>query len=653
VSRKPILVHSNAPAPLSATGYGVQAGLFVPRFAKAGYDVAVSCMTSVSDHMGEWDGITCLPMGYTTYSSDILPAHARYFFGGDRGLILTLYDAWAIGPEAVVGLPTASWAPVHSQPMSAGDKRYFALSGAQPIAMSRYGEREMRAAGLNPIYVPHGVDTHKFRPLPPGERARLRKRLGIPEAAFLVASVGANKGSEPARKAWPEQLAAFADFHREHREAVLFIHSLAMTGWGVDMRPIIADLGIGDAVMFSPEYEQIAGLLPDEYVAAVQGCADVCLNPSYGEGFGLPILQAQSCGVPVIVADNSAQTELCHSGWAVDCQRYWYSGDQAWWHVPMIDGITEALEKAYAQAQLPGRAMEAARSAREFALGYDADRVMETYWLPALDMLEQFAGMTRVKPPQFVLETGEAGRPAGGYVPRGVPLPTIEAGGLRWLARGSHTDDWIAVSHEATLEPVLDGLLPEHGVFLDVGAHIGRWSLRLARKASRVIAVEPNPDTAAVLRYHLALNDIDNVELIEVAAWHAPAKLSLSDPNERLTGGSTRTVPRDGLSATPGEIEAMPLDAVLGDDGTLTRIDLVKLDVEGADLHALAGMAGLLARFRPVLFIEDHSIYGYYEQGELLGLLEVLGYDAEPFTARLPADRQAPYVIARPHGDRP
>lgn len=635
--RKPLIWHSNAPEPLSNTGYSNQTGLFAPRIAKAGYDLAISCMTAVSDHIGEWEGITCYPSGMTAYSSDVLRSHADDWFGTDPGLIITLFDVWALGPEAVAGYPTASWTPVHSDRMSVGDQRFFALSGALPIAMSRHGETLMREAGLpTPLYIPHGVDTARYRPLTAEERGLVRRRLGIGDDAYLVVAVGANKGKSPSRKAWAEQLQAFAAFRDRHPEAVLLIHSYAGVAWGVDMRPVIARLGIGDAVIFSSDYAQWVGRYPAEYIAAISGAADVFMNPSMGEGFGIPALQAQACGTPVIVGDNSAQIELCGSGWRVKGQPWWHDDDQAFWQIPFIKDIDHCLELAWVQGQDAKRLGAARRKARKFAEGYDADRVFTDYWLPALDMLEQYAGMSPVRPQV-------AGRPA---------LPVIEAGGLQWLARGSHTDDWIAVSHEATLEPVLEGLLPPGGVLLDVGAHIGRWSLRLAAKASQVYSVEPNPTTAAVFRYHLNLNGITNVKLFEVAAWDQADTLHLDDPNHRVSGGSTRALPGD---VPPGAVavEAMPLTTLLmaDSDDAPERIDLVKLDVEGADLAALRGMAGLLLAYQPVLFIEDHSIYGYYDRAELMDLLESLGYQAELFMARLPADREAPYVIAHPKQD--
>ena len=107
---------------------------------------------------------------------------------------------------------------------------------------------------------------------------------------------------------------------------------------------------------------------------------------------------------------------------------------------------------------------------------------------------------------------------------------------------------------------------------------------------------------------------------------------------------------RDGSSYVvpdpAGTVWGAPLDDVLSRYPLrCDRIDAIKVDVEGADLHAIGGMAGLLARHRPVLVIEDHSPYGYYEAADLLALLARLGYEPEevmPDGARYWLARPAP-----------
>ena len=109
-----------------------------------------------------------------------------------------------------------------------------------------------------------------------------------------------------------------------------------------------------------------------------------------------------------------------------------------------------------------------------------------------------------------------------------------------------------------------------------------------------------------------------------------------------------------GGVAGDGYVPADRLDVKLAG---LDRLDLVKLDVEGADLHALRGMSGLLARFAPVLFVECHDIYGYYDRADLERTLADLGYGFEVAasvpTAWMPGGpdgitRQADYLVARP-----
>jgi glycosyltransferase involved in cell wall biosynthesis len=124
------------------------------------------------------------------------------------------------------------------------------------------------------------------------------------------------------------------------------------------------------------------GMAPD-VVSHLYQVFDVLLAPSYGEGFGIPVLEAQACGVPVIVSNFSAQPELCGAGWMVDGQPQWDAPSNAWFFMPAIESIRLQLELAYeARDDLGLRAR-----AREFSLQYDANRVTFDYWLPVLGEL--------------------------------------------------------------------------------------------------------------------------------------------------------------------------------------------------------------------------------------------------------------------------
>jgi len=107
-----------------------------------------------------------------------------------------------------------------------------------------------------------------------------------------------------------------------------------------------------------------------------------------GEGFGIPALEAQACGTPVIVTDFSAQSELVapDAGFKVEGQLWWDELQKADFATPMIEQIVEKLRFAYEHRDKLEERL--AGPCREFALGYDADTVMRDYWVPALAEIE-------------------------------------------------------------------------------------------------------------------------------------------------------------------------------------------------------------------------------------------------------------------------
>lgn len=628
-------------APWVGTGYGSQTGLFTPRIRDLGHDVAISAYYGLYGMETVWQGMCCLPAYAAHYGNDVIVPHAVHHFGGgegdsfrevaNRGLIITLTDVWVLNAPLLPDMNVASWTPVDHETVPGITLSWFAHTGAIPIAMSKFGERSLREVGLDPLYVPHGYDPEVFFP---ADKAQARERVGVPQDAFAVAMVAANVGKDASRKAFAEQITAFGDLRRRHSDAVLLLHTDIDTSTGVNIQDLIRDFPEG-SVVYTDQYLYRKGV-PASTVADIYRAADVLTNTSWGEGFGIPIVESQAVGTPVIVTDTTAMPELCGSGWKVPGEIWWHDSQKAWARRPYIAAIAEAYEEAYDKAR--GDDMRA--QAWEFAQGYTVDAVMEQHWRPVLAKLE--AALERRR--------DDAAKPR-----RSAPK-VREADGLLWLDRPG-TDDWVSYTdHEAYLRPIFDDLLPDGGVLLDVGAHVGRWALRLAARASQVIAVEANPDTAATLRRHLAMNDVNNVTVVRVAAWDETTRLRLADPNGRTDGGGTRTLPSDG---DDGTVAAMPLDDnddvgfVLASTG---RLDLVKLDLEGADIHALNGMAGLLAKYRPTLLIECHDIYGYYERADLEDCLTRLGYTFE-VAASNPStwhpdgpveSRPADYLVAEP-----
>lgn len=153
-------------------------------------------------------------------------------------------------------------------------------------------------------------------------------------------------------------------------------------------------------------------------------------------------------------------------------------------------------------------------------------------------------------------------------------------------------------------EPLTLGWL-RHGlrpgdVYVDIGAHIGLHALVAARTlrgtGGRVIAFEPSPDSAARLRQAAAANGLD-IELVELALGAAPGRVALrTDAAWGVADAGVRSQFNDGPVVV--EAERTSLDAWT-ERRPLNRLDIVKIDCEGAEVDVLAGMRKTLASHRP------------------------------------------------------
>lgn len=390
-----IMWHSNAP--WAPTGYGQQTALFLPKLQALGHEIAISAFFGLQGGMGRWGDMPVYPQDITGLGKKMLPEYVRHF--SDTGSledvqVISLMDAWTwIDPSRggiakFEGLNLAAWAPVDHEPIPPAVADALERFATRKIAMSRFGEAQMRDVGFDPLYVPHGVDTDVMQPRETGEL--IRKQMLIPEDAFVVGMVANNQGSNPPRKAFPQVFRAFAEFHRRHPDTFLYMHCEA-TGMfdGVSLVPMALQAGIPtDAIGFIDQTKYLMGSISQKEMSHIYSFMDVLANTSYGEGFGIPIVEAQACGVPVVVTDWTAMPELCGAGWKVQGDAWYDCGHGVDFMCPAIYEIVDAFEAAY-EARGDQKLKD---QAREFAMGYDADLIVERYWKPVLATLESELG---------------------------------------------------------------------------------------------------------------------------------------------------------------------------------------------------------------------------------------------------------------------
>jgi FkbM family methyltransferase len=186
-------------------------------------------------------------------------------------------------------------------------------------------------------------------------------------------------------------------------------------------------------------------------------------------------------------------------------------------------------------------------------------------------------------------------------------------------------------SYEPDVSATLREVLPRGATFVDIGANIGWFSLlaaSLVGPTGRVIAVEPNPRNVALLRQSAKDNGFDNIDVAAVALGERPGAAALE-----TDGSNGRLIPIDGppLQAVEASfvVATFPLDTVLNELGA-GRVDVVKIDVEGAEPFVIRGATRTISESRPLLISEfyplalDSSPWG--NARHYLAMLRALGY---------------------------
>jgi glycosyltransferase involved in cell wall biosynthesis len=287
----------------------------------------------------------------------------------------TLADVWVFKGRQWDDIEqVVSWVPIDHAGVPPAVESWLRRDNVLPVAMSKHGAQAMTDRGIEHVYIPHALEKHwqpmtaEFDPWP---------------GRFVVTIPNANKGVLPSRKAWGENLLAFGVFAKTHPDALLYLHTDATSAsQGIDLPSLVQACGIpANQVAFVDQYEYRMGV-SDEVMAAIYSRSDVLLSASAGEGFGLPVLEAQACGTPVIVSNFSAQPELVGDGWVVEVQPQWNPTQLQWFATPLIHSIVSGLEEAYERPR--GQVSD---EAVEFAKQYAADKVFAEGWVPLLESL--------------------------------------------------------------------------------------------------------------------------------------------------------------------------------------------------------------------------------------------------------------------------
>ncbi len=366
-------------SPTSPSGFGN-----VTRFVCAGladYGDQVSILGwQARGEPAPWRNCTLYPVRYDGFGADVLLNYLR-----------------RIQPDVLVALADVWWLTFISHPLIANFMRtacipwalYYPIDGDLgdgqlppswvhilktvdlPIAMSQYGRDVSRINGVQPAYIPHGVETSVFKP--PEDKTTAKRALGY-EGKFVILSDARNQP----RKQLPRLLEIFRRFSAGKDDALLHLHcdpndpAARTPEYFYDLRSDIAFLDLEDKVRVTAGMKIAEGLSLAR-LAAIYQAADIHLLASLGEGFGLPTLQAASAGVVPMASDYTASRELTLGhGKAISVEHYLQDQFGLRRALIDIDDAVAKLERLYRDRESLRAKSEAAR---RFAEGYDWARI--------------------------------------------------------------------------------------------------------------------------------------------------------------------------------------------------------------------------------------------------------------------------------------
>ncbi len=390
-------------SPYSSTGYGQVMYSLLKRWQKyKGFEFKHIGWQSWERQHKRAEGYYVLPRAKQDYGYDVLLTH---ILKEKPDILLTLCDVgWQSGYINIVREAKKkgwqgtwmAYIPIDSNVIAWTWDNIFANIDVI-IAMSKWGYKQIKSVGTaNELYmIPHGVDLNIYKPL---DKQKLKKKGGL-DNFFVIGACGRNQ----IRKMWVYLLKGFARFAQDKNDVLLLLHTdedppAGMNaGWSI---PYLTHLyNITNKVKLTvPKLSVVDRLyISHEKINKIYNLFDVMCFPTGGEGFGLPILEAQASGVPVMTTAFTTGFELVEGhGWLIPILKDKYKRDVMWtglngveFAIPDDLMITKYLQEAYEDWKYNNstKLNSLGAESREFAKKYDWDIIAKKW----IDLFKKYA----------------------------------------------------------------------------------------------------------------------------------------------------------------------------------------------------------------------------------------------------------------------
>ena len=165
----------------------------------------------------------------------------------------------------------------------------------------------------------------------------------------------------------------------------------------------------------------------------------------------------------------------------------------------------------------------------------------------------------------------------------------------------------------------------EDDILFDIGSHIGAYTLKNSKliKKGKVFSFEPDTEAYRMLTKNIKLSNAKNIKPFKIAVSDKEGEKQLYATKFGTGGSSLFLTERERELNVSEKVKIISLDSFVKNN-KINKIDIIKMDTEGAEILILKGAKKSLKKFKPKLIIEPHP--NVYDIEELKNTLKKLGY---------------------------